>query len=487
QRQRLLETTHRTEIRQLIEETPGNHWVVRVLSGAREYDYLADMLDLVIRPDDIEQFAINRPQVEKALHLKPALHAQMVKLVADVLKEANLIGAAYSTQNAPELYTGRAPKAALSLGKGRVRPYDAVKTALDVKESGSYTLPKRLESEPVRVVVINTLADEVNDFIEAMKRSLERDFSLKLEVVRERNMRVISQSNLESAVRLLQKETSDLTLVFLPEEADADEEEGVSERTTRVQTVGRGLPCLIIHEATMNNPDAMTQVIMSLIARARALPYVLAEPLAYADRVVGLSLITHNKREGDFLTGIARIYSNDGTLLRCVIAGAPLEDGIPDALLARLLPRDLLHKQRVVIHSDGRLKRDAQRALGSWEDELNATFYPVEVIRAGVPRMYALNAGKIEPPRWGSILRLSETEAFVQTSDTSVQPLHIHAEPALSIDQAAHSVLMFTLFHYGTLKMPKLPVTVHNADPIETGILRGVLPTELVTDVPFWL
>ena len=70
-----------------------------MLAGSREYDYVADALDLVIRPEDISQFAINRPQIEKALHLKPALHAQMVKLVSDVLKEAGLIGNSFSTRD----------------------------------------------------------------------------------------------------------------------------------------------------------------------------------------------------------------------------------------------------------------------------------------------------------------------------------------------------------------------------------------------------
>ena len=180
---------------------------MRVLAGSREYDYVADALDLVIRPEDIEQFAINQQQIEKALHLKPALHAQMVKLVSDILKEAKLIGNAYSTQNTPELFHGGAPQANLIFANSRVRPYNPAKLAADFKESGAYRLPERLNSEPLRVVVINTLADEVGDFLEALKRSLERDFKLTLEVVRERNMRVISQANLESAVRLLQKET----------------------------------------------------------------------------------------------------------------------------------------------------------------------------------------------------------------------------------------------------------------------------------------
>lgn len=485
-RERLLELATRATSRSLIENAPDSHYVTRVLCGTREYDYVTDALDLVVRPDDIAQFAINRPQIEKALHLKPALHAQMVKLVADILKEANLIGSAFSTQNAAELFDGSTPKTMLAFGK-RTRTHDPARLTADAKAEGMFSVPKRLESQPLRVVIINTLADDVDDFMEAAKRSLEKDFNLSLEVVRERKMRVISQTNLESAVRLLQKETSDLVLVFLPDEADSDEEEDVNERTTRVQTIGRGLPCLMIHESTMNRPEMMLNVVLGLAARAGALPYVLTEPLPYADRVVGLSLTYHNKREGDFLTGVTRIYNNDGSFMRSIIAGAPVNDGIPDELLARLFPRDLLQNKRILIHSDGRLKRDAQRALGSWEDELNATFLPVEVIRAGVPRMYAINGGKIEPPRWGGQLRLGENDAFVQTSDISVQPLHVHAEEPLTIEQATHSLLMFTLFHYGSIKAPKLPVTVHNADFIETGILRGVFPTEVETDIPFWL
>ncbi len=236
--------------------------------------------------------------------------------------------------------------------------------------------------------------------------------------------------------------------------------------------------------STLNDPAAMTPIIMGLMARARALPYLLADPLPYADRVVGLSLIYHSKREGEVVTGVSRIYRSNGEFLRGVIASAPPDDGIP---LARLLPRDLLHQQRIVVHCDGKLHRDTQRALGSWEDELNATLYPVEIVRAGVPRMYAFNAGKIDPPHWGSMFRLSENEAFVQSSDSTVQPLQVRSEPPLKIEQAVHSVLLFTRLHYGAIKTPKLPVTLHNGDALETGILRGVLPDALETDVPFWL
>ncbi|HVU13714.1 MAG TPA: hypothetical protein VHD90_20700 [Phototrophicaceae bacterium] len=487
QRERLLELTQRSTTRQIVENADGKHWVVRVLSGAREYDYVADALDLVIRPEDIQQFAINQQQIEKALHLKPALHAQMVKLVSDILKEARLIGAAYSTQNAPQLYQSGAPQANLLFGKSKIRPHNALKLAADFKENGVYQVPDKLKQEPLRVVVINTLADEVSDFLEALKRAMSKDYNLALEVVRERNMRVISQTNLESAVRLLQKETSDLVLVFLPDETESDEEETVSDRTTRVQTIGRGLPCLIVNEASMNRPEDMPQIVMGLIARARAIPFLLADPLPYADRVIGLHLVYHSKREGEVVTGISRIYGSDGQFLRAVIASAPSSEGLPDDLLNQLFPRDLLKDKRIIVHGDGKLKRNTLRSIGAWEDELNATILPVEVIRAGVPRLYAFNAGKIEPPHWGSVFRLNENEAFVQSTETTIQPLHVRCEPPLTIEQATHSVLLFTLLHYGALKSPKLPVTIHNAEAIETGILRGIIPTDLVTEVPFWL
>ena len=171
-----------------------------------------------------------------------------------------------------------------------------------------------------------------------------------------------------------------------------------------------------------------------------------------------------------------------------MLASAPTDDGtIPDALLEKLLPRDLLAKQRIIVHSDGYLRRETLRALGSWEDELDASLAPVEVIRSGVPRMYALKAGKIEPPSWGSVLKLSSTKAFVQASESSLQPLYLRCEAPLAIEEAIHSVLLFTLLHYGALKLPKLPVTVHNADPIENGIVRGVMPSAIETMIPFWL
>jgi argonaute-like protein implicated in RNA metabolism and viral defense len=417
----------------------------------------------------------------------------MIKIVSDIVKSANLIDKAYRSVDQPHLFISSKPEANLAFGGGKVRELDPDKLPRDFLTLGANTQLPKFSSKPIRIVVVNTLADEVTDFLEALKRAMSREYNFSIDLVRERKVRVVTQSNLESAVRLLGKENADLTMVFLPEEEGDDEDEAVGDRYARTQTIGRGLPCLIIHEATMHKPESMPDIVMGLIARAGNLPYLINEPLRYADRVVGLSLVRQSKRDGEHVTGIARIYQNNGALIRAFIAGSPVKEGegIHDDLLEKLLPASLLRKQRVVLHHDGKLKREVLWALQAWEEKASATLHPVEIVRRGIPRLYTFKGGKPEPPEWGSTFRLSDSEAFLVTSfalgDVTPQPLHIRVEPPLSIEQAIHSVMTFSLFHYGALRQPKLPVTIHQADLIEVSIGRGVMPVPFETDVPFWL
>lgn len=487
-RERLLKLTQRDEMAGLIARAPDKNLVLRVLSGSNEYDYISSALALLIRLEDAHRFDVNPQHVERALHLKPGMRAQIVKVVTDVIKSADLIGNAFSAQNAPELFTTRALEAGLIFGGNKSRDYAHDRLTADFEHNGPLV---RREKDSVRITFINALSDEVDDFMEAMRRTSERTFNFRIDVVRERKMRVSSEANLESAVRLLAKEDADLMLVFLPD--SEGEEDGVNALYTKSQTIGRGQSCLVIHESTMHKPEAMINVIMGLIARAGHVPYLLEEPLPYADRVIGLALVKQRKRNSDHLIGISRIYKSDGSLLRYVITEAPVHEGegIPDTMLAQLFPSQLLKRKRIVLHFDGWLRRDVLRAIGGWEDELGATFLPVEIVQRAVPRLYSFNRGRIEQPASGTTFRMNAREAIVITSsapgDATPQPLYIRSELPLSIDDAVHSVQVFTLFHYGTLKRPKLPVTIHHSDIIETGALRGVLPQHVEGDVPFWL
>jgi argonaute-like protein implicated in RNA metabolism and viral defense len=99
--------------------------------------------------------------------------------------------------------------------------------------------------------------------------------------------------------------------------------------------------------------------------------------------------------------------------------------------------------------------------------------------------------GMQRPPR-GSAFRLNDYEAFLVSSpppfaDMTPYPLHIRSEPPFGIEQALHSVLSLTLLHFGSLRTPRLPVTIHYSDEIAGLALQGIKPKNLEGTLPFWL
>jgi len=71
--------------------------------------------------------------------------------------------------------------------------------------------------------------------------------------------------------------------------------------------------------------------------------------------------------------------------------------------------------------------------------------------------------------------------------DATPRPLRILAEPPFPLEHALHSVLSLTLLHYGSLRPPRLPITIHYSDKIAHMPLRGIKPKELEGSVPYWL
>jgi hypothetical protein len=492
-RDRLLNLTQREAMRELLRAAPADDLVVKVKSGQNEYDYVASALHVMIGIDNSQDFGISPQQAAKALRLKPAQRAQIIRQIADIAKRAQLVRNAYSTQNAPDLFATSAPNIEIMLGGKRARPYDVDRLPQDLKFNGPFWEHERFKQEPVRVAILNTLTQITADFLEAMQRSIEKDFGFRMEIVRERKVKVISRANIESAVRALQKETFDVLLVFLENQSNEDAEDAVGDRLIKTQTVGRGIPCLVVHEATLNRPDAMPHLITGIYARAGNIPYLLAEPLAYADFVVGLDVFREKKKSGEIITCAARIYRKDGALLTSQIVSAPLapEEEIPYDLFAALLPKRLLGKKRVLVHNDGRFRREFLNALYLWGNEIETELYPVEIMKRSVPRLYALANGKVDSPPYGATFRLNDHEAFVIVSispeDATPQPLHIRTDSPLTIGQAIHSIMAFTKLHYGAFKTPKLPVTIHNTDYLRESFLRGIAPEKTESNLPYWL
>lgn len=491
-------------LRPLIESAPDDHLALRIAIDESEIDTISDALWLVIRLDAIARFGLSAAQAEQALHLTPRLRAEIIRILSGVLKQAGLIGSAFSTVNAPDRFFSSASTPTLILGGGKMREFDPDRTPADVERFGVYQAGK--EGGTLTLSVLNAHPDAaiVDDFLEALRRLAQRAFQVTIAIVRERKVRVPTPANLESGVRTLGKEAADLMLAFVPDEAAAAQsgfsEDALSERYIKAQTIGRRHACLLVSEALMNRPEALLQILLGIMGRAGVTPYALESPLPFADRVVGLHMHRLAQRSHALLIAMSRIYRADGVLLRWYASQVAVERDSPppDRLLADVLPAALLAGKRVIVHHDGSPGHDALRALGEWEDQIRASFMPVAIYQQHIPRLYALRAGTIAAPPWGAALRLNEREALLNTTadplqgDTTPQPLHVIAEAPLTIDQALQSIIALTLFHFGALSRPRLPVTLHHGDLIAAAWERGIFfendsDQVLAGQTAFWL
>jgi argonaute-like protein implicated in RNA metabolism and viral defense len=239
----------------------------------------------------------------------------------------------------------------------------------------------------------------------------------------------------------------------------------------------------------------MPRVIMSTLGKTGNLPFVLDEPLTFADFIVGLDVITAEKPNADGSVNMyftARVYRGDGALLRSLAhceTVAP-DESIPLAAMNTLFPLDEMKKKNVLLHYNGRLSNDVRTLLVNWSKTSKITFKLVEITQTNVPLIYALDKGKITGAPIGSAMLLNSEEALLLNSASSqniaAQPLHLRAE-GLTTTEAIESVQAFTLMHYGATVPPVLPVTLYRGEEIAATIAKGTIPGGEYGVVPFWL
>jgi hypothetical protein len=486
-RERLLGLTKRDVMQRLLRDSADDSLVLRVESNAGDYDYVATALNIILGPNDYSRFDIFEAAANKALRLRPDIRAQLVRSMSEVLKKRKLIGNAYSSRSNSSLFKSLDFMPSLEYGNKRVRPYQNQRLADDFVKNGIFARNPRLKDSPIRVAVINTLEDAslAGDFVEAMRRQMEKDVGFTVELIKERHVKVVSDSNLASAVRVVEKEKPHVLLAFF---ADAQNDHS---ETVKSLTLGKGIASHAIYETTMHNPDAMSLVIMGVLAKTGNIPFVLAEPLEFAQLVVGLDWV--QRRTVDRAVGMSRVYRRDGLFMRYFMEIRELASDapIPLEMLQALFPEAIFKGKQVILQHDGAFSPALLEGLQVWGKKLKTEFYPVEVVQRDIPRLYALDNGVTQAP-WGSVFLLNENEAFVVSSipsaDSTPRPLQIRCPLGnLPIEQAVYSVLCWTLLHYGTLGTPKLPVSIQNSDNLAGWLGRGMLPDNSNGDVPFWL
>jgi hypothetical protein len=506
-RGRLLSLSVDDATRELVENTPDDDPILKIRFGQEEVEYLGGMLRLLVRLPHLSRFDVDQRKATNALQLPPDKRAQQVRAVSDVLKNAGIISNAYSTRNAPNAFFSANFEMNLLYADSRVRPYSAESLRYDFANCGAYKLKKQFAKAPIRVCVVNTLSFKVEDFVEAMQRQLKRNFTFSIEVVKERQVRVITQKNLESAVKVIEKENPDVILAFFPDDLaqgdDDDAESSTPADTLQAMTLGRGLSTHLITETMLNDPEMMPLIIMGILGKTGNAPFVLTEPLEHADFVIGLDVVRDTRKHPEIpkktqthLTAIARIYKADGEFVRYVIRQITQDEPqVPYVLLRDLFPQKEFKEKRVVIHHDGALPEDMLQALRGWGTAIKAKFFPVEILRTGTPRLYSLGAKGVIKPDWGSAFKFNPHEAMVITNvpseNITPQPLFVRTVDvgagALPIEDALRGVLVWSLLAYGAEGLPKQPVTILNATQLAYWLRKGGTFHAQEGEAPFWL
>jgi hypothetical protein len=494
-RARLMGLSKRDVMQTLIQNAPDGEVVVSVSVGTHEYEYVASALAVVVstQASDLERFDIPPAQAYKLIRLAPHVRADLVKALSDVLKADGIIGSAYNSRTHDKLFSHLDFKPSLVYAENRVRPHDPKTIGDDFMKCKPYRKHARFNDRPIKIAVINALEESIEDFIEALRRLLEKQFGFAIEMIKERKIKVLTPKNVESAVRVIEKEAPDVLLAFFTEAPNGEDADESQAKHLKTLTLSKGIATQIVTLATMHDLNAMPYVAMSLLAKTGNVPFALAEPLEYADYVVGLGFIRERMSKGDRVTAITRIYQSDGVFVRYTVDSLDLErdEPVPYILLQTVLPIQTFEKKRVLLHHDGEIAQEMLQLLGKWGATLHAQLIPIEILRHHTPRVYGLSKS-VTQPEWGSTFFVNASEAFVVSSvpsaDSTAQPLHVRVSPDhLSIEAAVYSVLAWTLLYYGAWGMPRLPVTIHAAEDMAEWLAKGYLPAQREGDVPFWL
>lgn len=489
-RKRLLALSQDEAIRQILEKAPDDNPVIRVAAGKGRYEYPSSALHISIGPQDYRLFGISGREVGKVLGMEPEVRVSLIRDISKLLKEKGLVGDSYNSLRYPDLFSSAddlpfEPYLLFGLDQScRHSPY------IFLKNLEAYGMYRSSGETSLPIGVINgSRKPAVQNFLQDFQKTLERleisPLMGKPETLSRSNQRTIE----EALERVMKKKTRPrILLLFLPRMYRPKEEESFFQEL-KFLNISKDMPIQIIYESFFRREYGLATLVMGALGKTGHLPFVLAKPLEGFDWVVGLDL-SGSEKDGR-VCAQARYYKNRGEFLDYMLASAPWKGGtLPENLLEKIFPEVDFQNKKVIIHCKGALTPGFADSLKRWGAEIGSSFNLVEILTWSVPRLYSLEKGEVNPPPEGSVLKISDREAFLVSyspiSSGTPKPLYIRTDGEMDLSEALKSILSFTLLHYGLSHPPRLPVTLYNCDQITHLFQSGVLKEGTGT-VPIWL
>ncbi|MFW9994819.1 MAG: Piwi domain-containing protein [Candidatus Odinarchaeota archaeon] len=498
-RKRLVSVAKHEKTRKKLQEAPDDELVVTVLMNRRKYDYLISALNIIVSPADYRRFHINGREALKIMKIPPVTRLSMISHITSPLLASNIILPAYDSTSCNHFLSSSDVnfKPELRFGGNIVSSCEGSEAWNHLVKYGVYQkLDKYRDGAPVTIALLDALLGmKYQRFLDNLQKEMNKtDFSI--DIVSQKSINDLSRIELEKSYHELAAHDPDIILGLFPDYFGSYDEHGEFYHPFKDITVGQGTASQVVQAQTLDKYYALGNIVLGILGKTGNIPYVLADPLPYADYIVGIDIARDKKKDlpGTIsTTAITRIYFGNGQFLRYVIHDAPIEgETVPDHVLQKLFPVKDFQGKRVIVHRDGYFRGDEKQCLKDWGRKMGATIHPVEVIKSGSPRVYSTANGSVGQPVKGTTFKINEYEALLVSTlppfeNATPLPLRITCEQPLTIEKAIHSVLSLTLLHYGSVRQPKLPVTIHYSDKIAGLALRGIKPKDLEGSLPFWL
>lgn len=509
-----------------LDTLPADHLVVALKPkyGRTIYHFPISVLRLVISMENLHRFLQSPEDQRKAaghLKLPPRMRYEMVqkvwKGVQQCLSAQGLpvyVDAACNQRSHPALFTTAASLGFRPLMRFRDRTVSINQDSdmlAALRQGGVF----HLATPSLRVAIVDAIPGEahasqrraqlvrLNTQLKSMSITLERSAPTALMKVEQTTLAQHLRASLRQQMKNAIATGPDIILVYLPDadrKAHSADDGNSLYNVAKNEAVGAGVASQVIYQKTMDSSYADANIIMGILGKTGNIPYILAEPLSFADVIVGLDVSRRRMPNGGALnTGaMSRVFLNDGHMLGYSLANGTILDGetIPPEMLEMLFPPEDFGGKRVIIHRDGRFPNAELDSLIGWGQRIGAEFYPIEVTKSGTPRMYRRLDEKTDQALRQTIFHVDEQTAFIVTSPppapgnvakTTAQPLKIRNLSSLTMNQALLSVFSLTMLHYGSVRPPRLPVSTHASDKIAGFLLRGIRPGQSTGNRPFWL
>jgi hypothetical protein len=502
ERKRLLRITSQREILEILEKASDNELVIKIRSGRSDYDYPISALKIILSTKQLSRFGIDTKQALRALQIAPSNRSAIVSEIRDVISRRGYINKAYAPHNAKGLFASFSATNQIQFGDSSVAPYNDKSIINDLRIRGLYRKADKFKiGDPIRVGIISAVENSraYENFWSHLEKVLN-SLGFKVSKLNTIQINEANRAELEMAVTELEDQEPDVIIAFFPHDfVDEDDDERAYYHFKSL-TLGRGIPSQVVEDSTMKNDQSLTSsvnnIALGILAKIGNIPYVLANTLDFADIVVGIDVARGKKKNlpGSInATAVARVYLSNGNFMQYAIHDAQIEgETIPASVFQTLLPKSQFGRKRIIIHRDGPFRGDEKSAVLKWADKIEAQIFLVEIIKSGSPRIYRSDQdqGTIQPPK-GSCFFINTYEAILVSSlppfkNATPRPLHIRSEPPFPIEQAIESVLAMTNLHYGSMLVPRLPVTIHYSDKIAYMALKGIKPKNLEGSISFW-